>query len=81
MQYHGDHGDQFAITQDENDGSTTVDNIELLDQYGNGVRLYRPLNSREKFSLWFYSDDEDYPVFTEAGVLSRELMAILNIKP
>ena len=77
-----DHsGDPFVIYQDESDGSTSIANVRFSIA-GKRYRLYRPLNSREPWSLWcehIWDDDIDpIEVFTECGDLSPEFKELIQ---
>lgn len=58
--------DGFEIGQNPDDGSLTVTNMHILinDRIVHFFTLY---NSRDNYPLWAMGEDEDYPVFTEAG--------------
>jgi hypothetical protein len=72
----------FNISQDELDGCTRMPDLILHDCYDMPIPLHRPLNAREPYPLWFYSQysDEEHPVFDQSnGKLSIEMQMMLGI--
>ena len=55
--------DKFEILMDPSNGATSLINVSLITVTGKKVDLFRPLNSREKYSLMFMEKDDDYDVF------------------
>lgn len=73
-----DHeGGPFVIEQSPYDGSISVVNVNLSID-GEPVRLYRPLNSRETYPLWFACDIDEDEVFTTSGELSLEFKRVIG---
>jgi hypothetical protein len=71
-------GEAFDIQQDEDDGSTHVANVKLMVR-GEVCRLFRPMNSRGTWPLYFVDDnEEELEVFAEDGSFSRELVDFLR---
>lgn len=79
----------FEIEQDQSDGSISVQNVRVFIK-NRRYRLYRPLNSREEWSLWITrltdqpggSEFEDFEVFdTDHGdpCLSEEMLQLIGI--
>lgn len=57
----------FEIEQDSNDGSLSCLNVKFYYD-GEPVQLYRPLNSRDPWALYFIGPDfEERSVFTSTG--------------
>ena len=77
MQSNVEAGDQFKINMDKSDGSTSIRGVELVID-GNIIEVWRPLNTREKWSLWFRGEEDDYEVFDDEGNLSVELLSLIN---
>lgn len=69
--HHPDSGESFTILQDASDGSISCPGVQLLVE-GAAVPLYRPLNARERWSLWARFGYEDVRVFDLDGNLSPE---------
>jgi len=71
----------FDIVQDDSSGSLTVANLAFTIR-GERYRLGRPLNSRERWSLWLTSwDDPDFeevPVFDDEGNFASEMLALIS---
>lgn len=68
----------FEIRQDESDGSISVANI-IFEANGESVRVYTPMNSREKYPLIMETlDYEEFTVFTEEGKISYDLLEYLE---
>lgn len=61
----------FNIAQDPADGSLFCVNVKLLVN-GQEIKLFRPLNSRDPYPLFFYDEDDEIAeeVFTDKGKLS-----------
>lgn len=73
-----EHDDRaFIIEQSPYDGSISVVNVNLTIA-GEPVRLYRPLNSREPYPLWFACDVDEDEVFTTSGELSLEFKRVIG---
>lgn len=74
----------FDVVQDDSSGSLTIANLAFTIR-GERYRLGRPLNSREKWSLWLTSwDDPDFEevaVFDDDGGLSPEMMDLISSSP
>lgn len=71
-------GKAFDIQQDAADGSIHVSNVKLMVR-GDLCRLFRPLNSRGTWPLYFLDGDEDeLEVFAEDGTFSREIADFLQ---
>lgn len=66
----------FAIHQDNLDGSTYCEDVVLVVR-GIQHHLMRPLNSREPWPLKLWHENEEMPVFTEAGELTEEFKRFL----
>jgi hypothetical protein len=66
----------FDIVQNPADGSLTVQNLTFAIG-GKPYNLSRPLNTREKWSLYAERDDEVISVFDDHGNLSDEMEALL----
>lgn len=71
-----DHdGKRFKVYQDE-DGSLRIKNFTLTIA-GERIDLYRPLNSREDWPLWFERGDEiEGTVFDKHGEISADFKSI-----
>ena len=71
-------GEQYNIHSD-NDGNTYVDNVVLSDVNGDFISLERSLNTRERFSLEYFNDNDDElkNVFTDGGELTEHFVAYL----
>ena len=73
-----DHsGEPFDIVQDPSSGALTVANLSLI-VHGQRRAVYRPLNSREPWPLWVWSDDDDIRVFDLDGNLSPEFWIFIT---
>lgn len=76
-----DQVQSFDIMQDDSSGSLTVANL-VFTVHGERYRLGRPLNSREKWSLWLTSwDDADFEeiaVFDDDGNLGPDMLALIS---
>lgn len=71
-------GEDFGVRQDENDGSLTLANIDVLIN-GKQVYLFRPMNSRAPWPLWCQIDDgELVAVFDDHGTFSVDMCALIN---
>lgn len=70
--------DNFRVAKDLSDGSTMLEDVKVLDVRGEFIELFRLLNSRETFSLWFRDREEDYEVFCEDGTLTSEFIKRLK---
>lgn len=70
----------FIISQDESDGSLTIDNV-MLQVDKEPVHLYRPLNSREPFPLYAQFGDTTLEVFTISGNLNQGFLARIRPTP
>ena len=70
----------FDVVQDASSGMLTVANLTFTVR-GERYRLQRPLNSREKWSLWLTSyDDPDFEeiaVFDDDGNLGPEMLELI----
>lgn len=67
--------DRFEIDQDQSDGSISCASLALHIAGGDSFhrpRLFRPLNSREKWPLWASLGDEEIRVLDLEGELSPE---------
>jgi hypothetical protein len=64
-------GSQFDIVQWESDGSTSVANFNIIVN-GEAIPHFRPLNSRETFSLYVVMEDEQISVFDKDGNFSKD---------
>lgn len=70
----------FNIDQCPYDGSISVLNVSMRIN-GAHCSLRRPLNSRDPWPLWAAlanSDDDEWPVFTDDGELSPEMLEAIN---
>lgn len=77
---HTDEEEQFNIAQDI-DGNTYLSNVKLLDKNNEPITIYRSLNSREKYSLWFEHNEEYDNVFDSSSgsvKISNTLLKILQ---
>lgn len=74
---HAAPSEQFWIYQDPSDGSINSRNVVLV--VGTmSVRLFRPLNARDKWPLWVKDGDEDRRVFDLDGELSPEFWVMIS---
>jgi hypothetical protein len=66
--------DDFAIEQDQNDGSISATGVVFSIRRCK-MRLYRPLNARSPWPLWMALDNDTDPieVFDDAGELSSDM--------
>jgi hypothetical protein len=73
--------ESFDVVQDDSSGSLTIANL-VFTVRGERYRLGRPLNSREKWSLWLSSwDDPDFEeiaVFDDCGGFGPEMLALIS---
>lgn len=70
--------EQFNIVTDELSGATYLSNVKLFTQSSDELSLFRHLNSRETYSLWFVGEDDDYEVFTKSGKLTPNLLQAIG---
>ncbi len=56
----------FEVTQDES-GCLYIDNL-----YINYIKFFRPLNSRESWSLYAIYNDIEYEIFTNEGTFTTK---------
>lgn len=71
LEHHEEDG-AFVVHQDPSDGSIRCCSLTLFIRDRLPVRLFRPLNARDKWPLWARIDDEDVRVFDLDGELSPE---------
>lgn len=64
-------GSQFDIVQSDTDGSTSAANFSIIVN-GEAIPHFRPLNSRETFSLYIVIGDEEIRVFDSEGNFSKD---------
>lgn len=76
---HINEEEQFNIIQDC-DINTYIENVYITDKFRNKIHIFRRLNSRDKYSLWFESqiDYEIYSIFNEDGSLTKEFLNIIK---
>lgn len=75
------HGPEEFMIYQYPDGDIAVGNVQLVVG-GTTVELRRPINSREDWPLYGYHDDHEYEVFTDAGQLHNDFLALLSrLKP
>lgn len=71
----------FDVVQDDSSGMLSIANLSFSVR-GERYRLSRPLNSREKWSLWLTSyedpDFEEISVFDDGGDLSAEMLDLIR---
>lgn len=80
--------EHFAIDQDPNTGAIYVEELTFQTRREE-LALYRPLNSRAPWPLWFcrpYADEDEFAdtegrVFTDEGALSEEFLAVCALLP
>jgi hypothetical protein len=72
--------DDFAIEQDQNDGSISATGVTFSIRRCR-MRLYRPLNARAPWPLWMALEDSDadpISVFNDDGNLSEDMRAAIK---
>lgn len=67
----------FKISQNESDGSISIQNIEF-EYNGRILHFYTLLNNKEPYPLYVYLDDEECNVFMNDGILSPEFLEFLK---
>jgi hypothetical protein len=74
----GAEGEAFDVRQDPSSGDISVANV-VLTVAGAPRRLYRPLNSRQRWPLWCADEDggAEMRVFADDGTLSDEFLALI----
>lgn len=69
----------FDIQQNDDDGSIYVANVSFTVN-GDECQIFRPLNSRRKWSVYCHTIDDDIQIFTESGDLTDEMRAFIGMK-
>ena len=74
----GNDGEAFDIQQNPEDGSTFCSNVVLLKN-GHDIPMFRPLNSRQEWSLMCHDNDGDEIfIFDDFGNFSEEFVEFLK---
>ena len=71
-------GGPFVVIADYYSGDLSVENVKLLIN-GTELKLFRPLNSREEWPLYFRNKlDEEVSVFNKDGSFTSEMIAAIQ---